>query len=89
MRLQPVRPTQIAATAAAIVGLVQARVIPQPQQLTLWWTRHRDLIPRYLGEYIDGRHYTAYGDKVAQLTREGRYDEAERLLLRICDAIES
>jgi TPR repeat protein/O-antigen/teichoic acid export membrane protein len=39
-----------AAAVAAIVGLVQARVVPKPSGLKQWVSRHRDLGPRYFAE---------------------------------------
>ncbi|MGQ0669703.1 MAG: HIRAN domain-containing protein [Actinomycetota bacterium] len=38
---------------------------------------------------IDGRHYTAYVEEVRRLRREGNDEEAERLLLRLVDAVEA
>lgn len=38
---------------------------------------------------VEGRHYTEYVDEVRRLRREGKEDEAERLLLRLVDAVEA
>ena len=38
---------------------------------------------------IDGRHYTTYVDEVSRLRRGGSDEEAERLLLRLVDAVEA
>ena len=40
-----------AATIGALFGSLQARVLPAPRQLALWYSTHRDLIPRFLGEF--------------------------------------
>jgi hypothetical protein len=39
--------------------------------------------------YIDGKHFTEYSDEVRRLRREGKSDEAVRLLLRLIDATEA
>jgi O-antigen/teichoic acid export membrane protein len=39
-----------AATVAAAIGPLQARVLPRPTQAEAWIVRHRDLGPRYLAE---------------------------------------
>ena len=39
-------------------------------------------------EYVRGSHYTQWVETVNAFKREGRYDEAERLLLECCDANE-
>ena len=41
-----------AATVGAIAGALQSSVVPVPQRGRNWATRHRDLIPRYLGEFV-------------------------------------
>jgi len=38
---------------------------------------------------VDGSHYTDYVEKVKQLKREKKHDEAIKLLLRLVDATES
>ena len=38
--------------------------------------------------FVDGRHYTAYVEKIKQLKREKRHQEAIGILLRIVDATE-
>lgn len=40
------------ATLAAMVGIVQARLLPWPLNPLGWWRRHRDLNLRYLGEFL-------------------------------------
>jgi hypothetical protein len=39
--------------------------------------------------YYQGRHYTAYVDQVRTLEREGSFDMATQLLLRLIDATEA
>jgi hypothetical protein len=43
-----------AATLAAAVGIVQARVVPKPLRARGWLRLHRDLAPKYLGELTIG-----------------------------------
>jgi len=38
---------------------------------------------------VDGRHYTEWPDPVAALKRQGKLDDALRLLYRLCDAAEA
>lgn len=38
---------------------------------------------------VDGKHFSAYVDRVKQLKRDKRYDEAEALLLRLERAAEA
>lgn len=38
---------------------------------------------------VDGKHYTAHLEKVKQLKRQKKYDEAERLLYRLKSAAEA
>ncbi len=40
------------ATVAAIFGIWQARLVPNPFRSLAWWRRHSDLAPRYLVEFI-------------------------------------
>jgi len=40
-------------------------------------------------DYVSGRHYTDYVEDIRSMLRGHRYAEAEHLLLRICDAMES
>jgi hypothetical protein len=40
------------ATAAALVGVAQARLLPWPWNPWRWWRQHRDITLRYLGEFI-------------------------------------
>jgi O-antigen/teichoic acid export membrane protein len=42
------------ATLAAAVGAVQAGVVPRPLDMAHWLRRHRDLGPRFLGEFAVG-----------------------------------
>ena len=39
--------------------------------------------------YVDGKHFTEHVDTVEALKREGRLDEAERLLLQLVAATEA
>jgi len=39
------------ATIAAAAGVVQARLVPRPLAVATWLRRHRDLAPRFLGEF--------------------------------------
>jgi O-antigen/teichoic acid export membrane protein len=39
-------------TVAALVGMVQARTLPRPGLAPAWWRAHRDLGPRYVGEFV-------------------------------------
>jgi len=39
--------------------------------------------------YINERHYTTFVNKVEDLKKSGKLDEAERLLLKIVDAVET
>jgi len=41
-----------AAGVAALVGLLQAHLVPTPLAPWGWWRAHRDLGPRYLGEFV-------------------------------------
>jgi len=40
----------MAATAAALLGVLQARLIPRPDYAVDWWQEHVDLAPRFLLE---------------------------------------
>ena len=42
----------VAATVAAIFGIVQSRVIPEPGNAALWLSTHRDIAPRYFVEFL-------------------------------------
>lgn len=44
--------------------------------------------PQQGGENVRGRHYTTYVEEVKQLKREGKLDEAKRLLLELVAATE-
>jgi O-antigen/teichoic acid export membrane protein len=39
-------------TAAGLVGVVQARLLPQPQKVRAWWRLQRDLAPRFGAEFL-------------------------------------
>jgi hypothetical protein len=39
------------ATIAAVAGAAQAGLVPRPVAVTAWLRRHRDLAPRFLGEF--------------------------------------
>ena len=39
-------------TAAALFGALQARSVPRPDRVTGWFGRHRDLAPRFFGEFV-------------------------------------
>jgi O-antigen/teichoic acid export membrane protein len=41
-----------AATIAALVGVAQAGLLPNPWQISKWWRRQSDLAPRYLAEFV-------------------------------------
>jgi O-antigen/teichoic acid export membrane protein len=41
-----------AATVAAVVGIVQARVVPQPDRARVWMRTHRDIAPRFFVEFL-------------------------------------
>jgi hypothetical protein len=41
-----------AATIAALVGVAQASLLPNPWQISTWWRRQSDLAPRYLAEFV-------------------------------------
>lgn len=40
------------ASVAAVVGIVQSGVRPAPLQAARWLRGHRDLVPRYVGEFL-------------------------------------
>jgi len=40
----------LAASAAAAVGIAQARLLPRPDHAVRWWHEHRDLAARFLAE---------------------------------------
>ena len=53
-----------AGTVAAVAGVLQARVGPAALGPATWWRSHRDLIPRYLGEFAvsnGGAQLSVYG----------------------------
>ena len=41
-----------AANAAALVGMLQARLVPNPRRTARWLREHRDIAPRFLGEMM-------------------------------------
>jgi O-antigen/teichoic acid export membrane protein len=42
----------VAATVAAVYGVIQSRVIPEPGQAAFWLGTHRDIAPRYFVEFL-------------------------------------
>ena len=42
----------ISGTVAAVVGIVQARVVPDVTRARAWWREHRDIGPRYLASEL-------------------------------------
>jgi hypothetical protein len=40
------------ATVAGLAGILQSHIVPRVRHTLQWWGRHRDLGPRYLGEFI-------------------------------------
>jgi O-antigen/teichoic acid export membrane protein len=72
------------ATFAAVVGGIQARVVPRLSQAASWLVQHRDLGPRYLGENLSHsgalqlRHYGL--GLIAGLAAVGSLRAAELLL---------
>ena len=42
----------VAATVAAVYGVIQSRVIPEPGNAALWLSTHRDIAPRYFVEFL-------------------------------------
>lgn len=40
------------AYVAAVFGAVQSKLLPRPSLVRSWWSGHRDLIPRFVAEYI-------------------------------------
>jgi O-antigen/teichoic acid export membrane protein len=73
-----------AGTVAAVFGWFETRVRPRPSLVRTWLHEHRDLIPRYLGEFaaVGGMHHlTTYGlGAVIGLTAVGALRGAELLL---------
>ncbi len=51
--------------------------------------RGTNYIFRRMEDYTDGKHYVDSIPEITQLKRDKRFDEAERILLRICDAMET
>jgi O-antigen/teichoic acid export membrane protein len=74
----------LSATLAAIVGGIQARVVPRPAESASWLVRHRDLAPRYLGENLSlsgAAQLRLYGlGIIASLAAVGTLRAAELLL---------
>lgn len=53
-----------AASAASLMGMVQSRIVPRPQEALRWWRSNRDLIPSLFGEVVvlaGMRQITMYG----------------------------
>ena len=48
----PVLAWGAAATVAALIGYVQARIRPKPASMRAWLREQRDLAPRYVGEFL-------------------------------------
>lgn len=73
-----------AGSVAAVFGFFQTRVGPAPSLLRTWLDEHRDLIPRFLGEFaaVGGMHHlTTYGlGAVIGLTAVGSLRGAELVL---------
>lgn len=73
-----------AATIAALVGIVQAGVVPSLKEAVGWFRKHSDLGPRYLGEFAAiqaGREFIIYFTAaVAGLAATGSLRAAEILL---------
>jgi O-antigen/teichoic acid export membrane protein len=73
-----------AATVAALVGVFQAGVLPRPMETVRWLRKHRDLGPRFLGEFAAiqaGREFIVYFTAaVAGLAATGSLRAGELLL---------
>jgi glycosyltransferase involved in cell wall biosynthesis len=73
-----------AATVAAVVGGLQARLVPRVSEVRRWLRRHRDLAPRYLAENLSvsgAYQLRAYGlGAIAGLAAVGALRGAELLL---------
>src|SRR6266511_6358099 len=41
-----------AANAAAVIGMIQAGLVPHPSRTALWLREHRDIAPRFLAEMM-------------------------------------
>lgn len=39
----------------AVMGAVQAGILPRPSEARAWFRRHRDLVPQFLGEFVVGQ----------------------------------
>lgn len=65
----------------------------EADELDGWWEEPEARTGRRRGGVgpglVDGRHFTEYVDEVRELRRQGREEEAERLLLRLVDAVEA
>jgi O-antigen/teichoic acid export membrane protein len=74
----------LSATLAAVVGGIQARVLPRPSEAASWLVQHRDLAFRYLGENLSlsgAAQLRLYGLGIlAGLTAVGTLRAAELLL---------
>lgn len=54
----------VAGAAASFVGVAQSHIWPQPTAALAWLRTHRDLYPRYIGEFvalIGGQYLVLYG----------------------------
>jgi O-antigen/teichoic acid export membrane protein len=40
------------ATVAGLAGILQSHIVPRVAHTLAWWNSHRDLGPRYLGEFV-------------------------------------
>jgi hypothetical protein len=73
-----------AGSVAAVFGLFQTGVRPRPSLMRVWLREHRDLVPRFLGEFavLGGMHHlTTYGlGAIIGLTAVGSLRGAELLL---------
>jgi O-antigen/teichoic acid export membrane protein len=74
----------LSATVAAVVGGIQARVVPRPSDVAGWLVLHRDLAFRYLGENLSlsgASQLRFYGlSAIAGLAAVGSLRAAELLL---------
>jgi O-antigen/teichoic acid export membrane protein len=74
----------LSATLAAVIGGIQARVVPRPAESVSWLVKHRDLAPRYLVENLTlsgAAQLRIYGlSIVAGLAAVGTLRAAELLL---------
>jgi hypothetical protein len=73
-----------AATVAGAVGILQAKILPRPQDAIAWWREHRDLAARFIGEFLTisaAGQFAFYGvGAVAGLTAVGALRAGDLLL---------